>query len=138
MMIRLIYASSATIAFNENNLMQLLGVCRANNEKLDVSGLLLYSKENFFQILEGEEDVVEKLYADIALDTRHIGAIVIDRSEIEQRSFPNWSMGFKNLETFDKRKLRGYTNLFDRKLSKEEFGNLGQDIVYLIEMFKEM
>ncbi|MEZ9525205.1 BLUF domain-containing protein [Enterovibrio norvegicus] len=136
-MIRLIYASSATIAFNENDLMQLLGKCRANNEKLDVSGLLLYAKENFFQILEGDEGVVEKLYADIASDTRHNGAIVIDRSEIEQRSFPNWSMGFKNLETFDRRKLRGYNDLFNRKLSKEEFGNLGQEIIYLIELFKE-
>ena len=136
-MIRLIYASSATTAFNENDLMQLLGKCRANNEKRDVSGLLLYAKENFFQILEGDEGVVEKLYADIASDTRHNGVIVIDRSEIEQRSFPNWSMGFKNLESFDRRKLRGYNDLFNHKLSKEEFGNLGQEIIYLIELFKE-
>ncbi|OEF61574.1 hypothetical protein A1OW_19745 [Enterovibrio norvegicus] len=117
--------------------MQLLGKCRANNEKRDVSGLLLYAKENFFQILEGDEGVVEKLYADIASDTRHNSAIVIDRSEIEQRSFPNWSMGFKNLETFDRRKLRGYNDLLNHKLSKEEFGNLGQEIIYLIELFKE-
>lgn len=136
-MIRLIYASSAAITFNESNLMQLLGECRANNEKLDVSGLLLYSKENFFQILEGEEHVVGKLFTDISLDSRHTGVIMIDRSEIEQRSFPAWSMGFRDLETFDKRQLRGYSNLFDRKLSKEELNSLGQEIIYLIELFKQ-
>ncbi|WP_407333491.1 BLUF domain-containing protein [Enterovibrio sp. 27052020O] len=134
-MIRLIYASAATVDFTESKLMQLLGKARSNNEKENVSGLLLYAKGNFFQILEGQEEVVEKLYHRIEQDDRHHRVVVIDRSEITQRIFPNWSMGFKNLEHFDRKELRGYNDFLDRKLSADEFGEMGKDIIYLIEQF---
>ncbi|WP_235956418.1 BLUF domain-containing protein [Grimontia sedimenti] len=111
-MIRLIYASSATVEFTESKLMQLLGKARQNNGELGVSGLLLYAKGNFFQVLEGEEHNVDKLYQKIEQDDRHNRVVVLDRSEIKKRAFPDWSMGFRNLETFDKSQLRGYNDFW--------------------------
>ncbi|WP_281543618.1 BLUF domain-containing protein [Grimontia sp. SpTr1] len=137
-MIRLIYASSATVEFTESKLMQLLGKSRQNNGQLAVSGLLLYAKGNFFQVLEGEEHNVDKLYQKIEQDDRHNRVVVLDRSEIKKRAFPDWSMGFRNLETFDKSQLRGYNDFLDRDLSAEEFGEMGDEIVGLIDHFRSI
>ncbi|WP_039850055.1 BLUF domain-containing protein [Grimontia indica] len=137
-MIRLIYASSATVEFTESKLMQLLGKARQKNGELGVSGLLLYAKGNFFQVLEGEEHNVDKLYQKIEQDDRHNRVVVLDRSEIKKRAFPDWSMGFRNLETFDKSQLRGYNDFLDRDLSPEEFGEMGDEIVGLIDHFRSI
>ncbi|MDD1780095.1 BLUF domain-containing protein [Enterovibrio sp. ZSDZ35] len=135
-MIRLIYASSATIEFSESKLMKVLGQARANNENENVSGLLLYAKGNFFQVLEGETQTVDALFSKIEQDERHTSVVVIDRSEIEARAFADWSMGFKNLETFDGSAIRGYNTFLDNSLSEKDFGEMGAEIVYLIEQFK--
>ncbi|KKD60001.1 hypothetical protein RN22_13235 [Grimontia sp. AD028] len=137
-MIRLIYASSATVEFTESKLMQLLGKARQKNGELGVSGLLLYAKGNFFQVLEGEEHNVDKLFQKIEQDDRHNRVVVLDRSEIKKRAFPDWSMGFRNLETFDKSQLRGYNDFLDRDLSPEEFGEMGDEIVGLIDHFRSI
>ncbi|OEE61791.1 BLUF domain-containing protein [Enterovibrio norvegicus] len=137
-MFRLIYASAATIEFSESKLMQLLGKARAHNAGNNISGLLLYAKGNFFQILEGEQQAVERLYCQIQQDDRHTSVVVLERSEITKRVFPDWSMGFKNLEHFDKQELRGYNDFLDRKLSAKEFGEMGSDIIYMIEQFKSV
>ncbi|MDD1794010.1 BLUF domain-containing protein [Enterovibrio makurazakiensis] len=137
-MIRLIYASAATCDFSESKLMQLLGKARSNNETANVSGLLLYAKGNFFQVLEGEKSAVEVLFSRIQQDERHTSVVVLDRSEITHRNFPNWSMGFKNLEQFDKTQLRGYNDFLERQLTAEDFGEIGPDVIYLIEQFKRI
>ncbi|EOD79415.1 hypothetical protein D515_01763 [Grimontia indica] len=118
--------------------MQLLGKARQKNGELGVSGLLLYAKGNFFQVLEGEEHNVDKLYQKIEQDDRHNRVVVLDRSEIKKRAFPDWSMGFRNLETFDKSQLRGYNDFLDRDLSPEEFGEMGDEIVGLIDHFRSI
>lgn len=135
-MIRLIYASSATVEFTESKLMQLLGKARQNNGELGVSGLLLYAKGNFFQVLEGEEHNVDKLYQKIEQDDRHCRVVILDRSEIKKRAFPDWSMGFRNLETFDKSQIRGYNDFLERDLSPDDFGDMGDEIVGLIDQFR--
>lgn len=135
-MIRIIYASSATIEFTESKLMQLLGKARQNNGELDVSGLLLYAKGNFFQILEGDEQKVDALFNKIEQDDRHVSVVVLDRAEIKKRAFPNWSMGFRNLESFDRSQIRGYNDFLDRKLTAEEFGDIGDEVISLINQFR--
>lgn len=56
------------------------------------------------QVLEGEEADVRERYETIEHDHRHHRAIVLLEEHIEQRAFPDWSMGFKRLShaTLDK------------------------------------
>ncbi|MBV7300292.1 BLUF domain-containing protein [Enterovibrio paralichthyis] len=137
-MIRVIYASSATAEFGESELMKILGKARANNEPSGITGLLLYSKGNFFQVLEGEESDIDQIWPKINADERHTGVIVLDKSEIDERAFSGWSMGFRNLETFDKSVLRGYSDILDNPLSPEQFKSKGSEIVGLIEQFRSL
>lgn len=50
---------------------------------------------DFFQELEGEEVVINELYAQIEKDSRHKDCTLIEKQTITEREFPYWSMGFE-------------------------------------------
>lgn len=135
-MIRLIYVSSATKEMSQQELVELLSQSREKNQLLNITGMLLYSGGNFFQILEGEKNSVEELYAKITKDERHTDCIMIDESEIKDRTFPNWSMGFKNLNLESKESLAGYSEFLNKKLNPKDFLNKVDEVFGLLENFK--
>ena len=91
---QLIYSSSAGKKMLKPDLYMILRHARKNNEARDITGLLVYSEENFLQILEGEKEAVSQLFDTISKDDRHSNIQVLHDSEIEQRSFSNWTMAF--------------------------------------------
>ena len=96
-MIQLIYVSSAVHPFTTPELAALLAHAREKNQRLNITGILLYKGGNLLQVLEGEEDVVNALMASILADPRHVDTSVISKATIEQRQFPDWSMAFRDL-----------------------------------------
>src|SRR4028119_1894045 len=104
----LVYVSSATRPFSREDLRVLLETCRKNNAELGVTGMLLYKDGNFMQVLEGDEGAVRGLYARIAADPRHGGEITLQQGFAEGRQFPDWSMGFRDLDSPEARAGRGY------------------------------
>jgi hypothetical protein len=62
-MYQVFYSSAALVPFSDAELTDLLAVSRANNLRLGVTGMLLYHDGSFLQALEGEETIVERLYA---------------------------------------------------------------------------
>lgn len=97
-MLSLVYVSSATRLFSDDDLKDLLRQSRDNNSRLDLTGMLLDKGGNFMQLLEGPDDALTALFAKIALDPRHRGVLELLRRPIEQREFSSWSMGFKSLD----------------------------------------
>lgn len=92
---KLVYLSHATPLFEgDSDLKSILEVSRSNNNKVDISGLLLYTNGLFIQLLEGKEDDVMETYNRIVKDPRHSDAVVVAKKNEEGRSFKNWSMGF--------------------------------------------
>ncbi|MEJ7769655.1 MAG: BLUF domain-containing protein [Chitinophagaceae bacterium] len=104
----LIYLSSASHLFSNEELLEILTISRLNNSKLDVSGLLLYHEGSILQILEGEEGVIKTLFQKISRDQRHRGVIKMIDGSIEERSFADWSMGFKQISNKDWSEVQGY------------------------------
>ena len=87
-LIHIIYCSvSAKRNFSAVELEQLLEVCRRNNGKAGVTGMLLYQDPWFFQILEGAPAALEVLYDKIGLDKRHKRIMKIIQEPIEARDF---------------------------------------------------
>ena len=97
-MLSLIYVSSSVRMLNSQQLLDILNQSRDNNSTKDVTGLLLYKSGNFMQVLEGEDAIVEELYAKIRTDPRHKDVSVISREQIQARQFPAWEMAFQNLD----------------------------------------
>ena len=110
--IHLIYASVATQNFGAVELTELLQQSREANERLGLTGILLYSDGSFFQVLEGEVAVVDQLYAKIRRDKRHEQSTLIIREPIVRRSFANWSMGFASVSPEELRNIAGLNDFF--------------------------
>lgn len=97
MVIQTIYTSRAATPFTGEQLRDLLSDARRRNTEVDVSGVLLYQKGSFLQILEGEDDRVAAIFTRIQRDARHRDVLLLLRREVTERSFQDWSMGFVDI-----------------------------------------
>jgi hypothetical protein len=100
----------------------LLRGARATNERCDITGMLLYAGASFVQTLEGPQDVVEDAFGRIAADPRHRDVFVALREDIEQRSFPDWSMGFREVSKDESQALPGFNDYLQAKGASREPG----------------
>jgi len=89
----LIYVSKASQPMSAEDLRELSDQASSTNAKLDLTGLLLYSGKYFMQILEGDYEVLNTLFAKIANDPRHHSVDVLMGTPSTVRLFPQWSMG---------------------------------------------
>ncbi len=106
---RVIYSSRAMTDLTQDELVELLETARANNSAEDISGMLLYCGQSFLQMLEGQDDAVETTFAKITGDRRHRDVRLLMNSQVDERVFPDWSMGFEQLDGDDLAELEGYT-----------------------------
>lgn len=90
----LIYVSAATREMSPEDLISLLDQSREKNARLSITGLLVYHKKEFMQLLEGDKAEIFTLYETICRDDRnHHNHLMWDGS-IKQRSFSDWAMAF--------------------------------------------
>ena len=133
-MFYLIYVSSAVELMPEAALHSLLEQSRANNRRLDITGMLLYQGGNFMQMLEGEQQTVLELYDRRKKDKRHTGMIKIMTGQAEKRSFEQWSMGFKNMDNWgNSQTLDEY---IDKNLVMRSFAQDTQDAYRFMRQFQ--
>lgn len=95
MVYQLVYVSRATGDVSGEELDELLEQARTNNARAGVTGLLLYHEGDFIQVLEGDKAQVKEIYNRIDNDPRHADPQIVLRHEVEERSFEDWSMGYK-------------------------------------------
>ena len=108
MIYQLVYSSVAVTPFTGAELLELLRKARARNPPLGITGLLLYGRGEFMQLLEGEEKTVLALYGLIGEDPRHRQVVTLLAAPATGRLFPAWSMGFQDLEGMDPGSVPGY------------------------------
>ena len=111
-MIHIVYASVATQGFTSAQLTELLQKARVENERLQLTGMLLYSDGNFFQVLEGEPDSVDGMYKKLHLDKRHHQLTMVVREPIAKRYFADWSMGFSSVTPEELSEVDGLNDFF--------------------------
>ena len=97
MLVRLMYASRAVPAIDQEELISILRQSKANNPTVGVTGVLCFSGGIFLQVLEGGRSAVNRLYNRIAADPRHTEVEVLLYEEIGERRFASWSMGQVNM-----------------------------------------
>lgn len=90
----LIYTSRATRELGVDQLVEMLRAIRAKNERHGVTGILLHHEGSFLQVLEGEPEVLARLYVTIERDPRHDRVRLLRRRTLEARRFAEWAMGF--------------------------------------------
>ena len=96
----LLYASRAARAFDDADLLALLRRARTVNERRGVTGMLLYARGRFMQVLEGERDTVLDLLGAIRRDPRHDRLVVTQVEALDARRFADWTMGFVHADRY--------------------------------------
>jgi len=136
-MYSLIYVSSATVPLETQDLRRLLAQCNITNQAAGVTGMLLYKDGNFMQVLEGEEARVRSAYAKIERDGRHHGLITLLQGPIEERAFPTWSMGFRDLTRPSDSVPDGYSEFMNLTFTGAEFTAKPTQARALLRLFKQ-
>jgi len=121
----------------ESELLRLLEGARIHNERNGVTGILLYARGTFIQVLEGEESEVERIFNVISHDPRHQDVTLIEKEPIQERMFANWSMGFRFLTT-ELETVPGLTQFFSRGLDPQTLIHRRKEICNLLQQFREM
>ena len=114
-MIELVYVSRSKSRLVQEELLQLLQQCRRNNQRSQISGLLLYdSYGTFIQALEGPEEAVDTLFMHIQKDPRHDHIHVLGKRAISSKSFADWKMGFRTLSPELIGQIDGFSDFLNR------------------------
>jgi hypothetical protein len=113
----ILYTSIAVALLSKQELESLLKQARDNNEKADVTGLLLYTKGSFMQVLEGPETSVDDIYDAIKQDTRHKDVVTLFDGPISERHFDQWAMAFNGQ---DGEAIEGLSDFLHPFKSKDE------------------
>lgn len=132
------YLSTASCIMDVPQLEELLGQCRQNNKSLEVTGLLLFYKGNFLQVLEGPEHAVLSLYEKITQDPRHKFCIQVVNRDIEERGFGEWQMGFVHLDSRMAESLPGYYDFFNQPITQQTVTKHKDEIFDLLVQFKQI
>jgi len=102
---RLVYYSRNTIVGDAGKLTaeitSILAKSQANNERVGVTGALMFNSGCFAQVLEGSRLAVEEVFERIQQDDRHGEVSLLAFEPSPSRAFENWSMGFVGASVAD-------------------------------------
>jgi len=89
---RLIYKSTSTKPITAAMVKSIEERSKDNNDRLEVTGILVASRSEFLQVLEGSIEAVNEVYNRIMRDTRHVDVTLLSYGLAEGRVFEDWSM----------------------------------------------
>lgn len=95
---QLIYLSRTVREFSAAGLLELLEEARKRNARSGITGLLVHRKGTFLQLIEGPARSVDAVLHRIRKDHRHADLTVLSDRVHDRRLFPEWSMGFEEVE----------------------------------------
>lgn len=96
---RITYISKLTSPLSNTEIEQIGNVSIQNNMQINITGTLVFFEKMFFQIVEGDDKDVERLYKKIGNDPRHYDILRLKtEDDINERLFPNWHMKTINLD----------------------------------------
>jgi class 3 adenylate cyclase/CRP-like cAMP-binding protein len=90
---RLTYVSKLSVPLTQKEILEIGRKASLNNQKIDVTGILVGVGDYFFQILEGEKTTVNQLVEKISRDPRHRDVTILNaETGCEERLFSDWNM----------------------------------------------
>jgi hypothetical protein len=95
---RIRYVSRFESPLSEADIQAIGEQSRRNNERLDLTGVLMASGGLFYQVLEGPDEAVDEVYRKIVEDGRHTDLLLLSTETGVNRLFPSWSMQTINLD----------------------------------------
>ena len=134
---RIVYGSHACEHFSEKALEQILIHARVRNEQRGITGVLLFADFSFLQVIEGSAEALDELLTVLRRDERHDGLLVLLDEAIETRSFPDWRMGYKRLDTIEE-SVPGFARLLESGGEPELLATVSKKVSALVAGFRQV
>ncbi len=114
---RLVYTSFRKEFCDDLEIKKILESCKKNNPGRGITGILLHSDSRFIQYMEGSREDVTALYEKIKNDPRHTSINQRNFEKIEERVFPSWEMGYRDVS---RRNIEFHTDISDEDMESFE------------------
>ena len=91
---QIIYTSVRNELFSVHEIIEMLKMAQEDNKSNGISGILIYSNNQFLQVFEGMNSTVDHLKRKILSDKRHKNIIIISENKINELEYTYWDMAF--------------------------------------------
>ncbi len=120
------YVSKADPNLTPEEIIEIFKHTEEKNRLHNVSGILLHSLGNFFQVLEGDENYIEDLFINqILKDPRHSNVFEVYRGNIVNPIFSNYLSQFQSLTTSSQlNEIHDYLELNNRIPTSDKLSRL--------------
>ena len=127
------YVSSVSHTLSNDQIQEVLDYSRNWNIEHNITGILLYSEGNFFQVLEGDKDLLQSLFSRISTDERHRNLTTLFRKEVSETKFNTYKSDFISLDSrFQGKNIALYFSQIE-KLNPE----IQSSVRYILNKFTE-
>ncbi|WP_081997639.1 BLUF domain-containing protein [Wocania ichthyoenteri] len=134
-----IYRSSAEPNFSQKEINYMLLKAKQHNKMQGITGCIIYSNNQFIQIIEGNKDVILDLYTKIKADDRHFDVTTLIEEPSKEMLWDDWSMAFYDFSgtaeqnNYSRMLLETYfENANSKNKSSEVFLTLKKNVIKLI------
>lgn len=131
----LVYLSHAKDHITYSDIQAILSSAKKNNEKGEISGVLVFREGYFLQLLEGTEGVVLETLSRIIKDRRHHHLQTLIEANSNQRIFESWTMHFWDGDTADGIAKKLINNIMELAFSAKH--DEKENILPMIRCFKK-
>lgn len=76
----------------DKTLKDIVATSKENNPKQGITGVLLFDRDRFVQVIEGEQDELYELLHRLKADSRHKSINVFFDDPIDHQEFTDWNM----------------------------------------------
>lgn len=137
-MICIVYISSVRLGLSSREITAIVHEARVNNQKLGITGMLLYNGKDFMQLIEGEKAIVQDLYEKVRKDHRHSDVTLLLKESITHKNFDNWSMGYKNVQGLKNINPDILNSFLTEELNFSIYKDNPYRALHFLEMFKKI
>lgn len=125
------YISKSKDSLSEKDIKEILEHALVENNRCEVSGVLLHSLGSFFQVLEGNKEHVQALYKNILDDDRHYDIFEVYNKSSAKPVFMEYESNFHLVtsnETLDQ--IRKYLNEHKTSSTSEKLTRLLKPFIF--------
>ncbi|MGM0933158.1 MAG: BLUF domain-containing protein [Bacteroidota bacterium] len=108
------YVSTANIDLQQQGVNDIMNETNIYNKGQEITGILLYNERSFFQLIEGEKEIIQPLYEKIIKDSRHQDIIKFLEKPVFRPAFDGYLTDFiTDSNKFDPALLKDYLHYIE-------------------------
>ncbi|MBQ4822451.1 BLUF domain-containing protein [Aquimarina sp. MMG016] len=125
MLLTICYISNASEKLKSEDIEMLMVETKAFNNANNIGGILIYSDLTFFQIIEGEYDLIKSLFKKIEQDYRHYNVLKILETKSTKMRYERFNSKYITYHREEANiELQKFLEIDDNNMSDHELHNL--------------